>query len=117
MSFSQTGTLLAPTTVTVAPTETTLASFTRDDLKRTKRVTVQIDGHATQMLTVAIYRRQTGMTRFALSDTGLLTPVLAGESRMADLDVYGTDELEIRGYLDGAGGDVQIGVVRAAELP
>ena len=117
MSVSQTATLLAPVPVPVAPTETTLASFVRSDLKRTPRITVQVVNTSDQTLTVLIYRRQEGASAFAPTDDGLFGTLLAGTSKMKDLDTGGTDELEVLGYLEGAGGDVEVGATRTADAP
>ena len=118
MSVSQSTTLLAPVVVAVAPTETTLASFVRDDLKRTERITVQIENSdASQLFAGTIYRRQTGMTLWAPSPETWFAAIPAGESRAADLDVYGTDELEVRGYMSGLGADITIGAIRVADAP
>jgi hypothetical protein len=117
MSVSQTGTLLAPTTVAVAPTETTLATFDRQDLKRTSRITVQIVAPSDQLLTVLIYRRLEGVTTYAPTDDSLFGAIPAGTSKVRDVDVGGTDELEVRAYVDGSGGDVVIGATRTSERP
>ncbi len=118
MSISQTAPLRAVATVAVAPTETTIASLTRDELKGAKRVTVYIyNADATQTFAGLVYRKMTNGTAYApstLPDFGSIGPLTAA---MADLDVEGTDLVEIRGTQSGAGGNVQIGVNRKVATP
>lgn len=118
MSVSQSSPLVAPVTVTVAPTETTLCSFTRDTLKGAKRVTVQVyNANASQTFVGLVYRRKAGMSAWALSTLSDFVSVGPLSSAMADLDVEGTDELEVRGTMSGAGGNVQVGATRKAATP
>jgi hypothetical protein len=118
MSVSQSSPLVAPVTVVVAPTETTLCSFARDTLKGAKRVTVQVyNANAAQTFVGVVYRRKTGMSAWAPSTIGDFASVGPLTSVMADLDVEGTDELELRGTMSGAGGNVQVGATRKAATP
>jgi len=118
MSVTHSSPLVAPVFVVVAPTETTLCSFTRDQLKGAKRVTVQVfNMDAAQTFTGTVYRRKAGMDAWAPSTVPDFFSVNALLSVMADLDVEGTDELEVRGSMSGAGGTVQIGATRKASTP
>jgi hypothetical protein len=118
MSVSQTSPLVAPVLVSVAPTETTLCSFARDTLKGAKRVTVQVyNTDATQTFEGLIYRRKAGMSAWAPSTMPDFASVAPLASVMADIDVEGTDELELRGTMSGLGGDIQVGATRKAATP
>jgi hypothetical protein len=76
---------------------------------------VNLDG--TQTFAGIIYRRKTGMSAWAPSSIPDFASVAAGASVMADLDVEGTDELELRGTMSGAGGSVQVGATRKGATP
>lgn len=119
MSVSQSAALRAPHTVAVTPTEKTLDSLTRDELKTTSRVAVQVyNADATQTFNGIIYRKQTGMTGWAVFDSNSLAgvgPLTAAP--VVDLDVSSTDLLEVRGTMSGLGGNVQIGIMRRAARP
>lgn len=117
MSVGQTFTLVAATTVAVAPTETTLCSLTRTMLRGAERVSVQVyNTDAAQTFVGTVYRRKADMGAWAASTLPDFSSVGALSSVMADIDVEGTDELEVRGTMSGAGGDVQIGVTKVASL-
>lgn len=118
MSVSPSTVLLDPTSVSVAPTETTLAAFTREQLRTAKRIVVQVcnlDG--SQTFSGIIYRKKSSMADFAPSSIGDFASVGPGLSAMVDLDIEGTDQLEVRGTMSGAGGSVQIGANRKAATP
>lgn len=118
MTVSISGPLAAATTVAVAPTETTILSVSRDTLRGAKRLTVGVENlDATQSFTGAVYRRMSGMTAWAQSPLADFASILAGAAVVADLDVEGTDELEVRGTMSGAGGDVLVRANRKAATP
>ena len=100
---------MAIVTVSVLPTETVLKSFAVTDWKTSTRVAIQLVNTTSQLFTGSIYRRKYGMSAWAPSTEAGLNVIPAGESRMVDLDSFGTDELEVRGYLDGAGGNIEVG--------
>jgi hypothetical protein len=64
-----------------------------------------------------VYRRLAGMTVWAASTIGDFGSIAAGTSVVADLDVEGTDELEVRGTMSGAGGNVRVKATRKAATP
>lgn len=101
----------------VAPTETTLAAFTRDQLRTARKIVVQVYNPTAQTFTGTVYRKKQGMTVFAVLPVPELASIAPGASEMADIDVEGTDQLEVRGYLSGLGGDMQIGANRKASAP
>jgi hypothetical protein len=104
--------------VTVAPTETTVASFARSMLNGAKRVTVQVVNlDVTQTFVGVVYRKKSGMSAWAPSTMPDFASIGPLTSVMADLDVEGTDLLEIRGTMSGAGGDVEVGATRKAATP
>ena len=118
MSVTQSSPLVAPVTAAVAPAETTQCSFSRDQLKGAKRVTVQVHNtDATQTFAGTVYRRKAGMTAWAPSTVPDFSSVNPLSSVMCDLDVEGTDELELRGVMSGAGGGVVVGATRKASSP
>lgn len=118
MSVSISGPLSAAVTVAVAPTETTVLSVSRDTLRGAKRLTVGVENlDGTQSFTGAVYRRMSGMTAWAASSVADFASMTAGSSVVADLDVEGTDELEVRGTMSGAGGDVLVRANRKASTP
>ena len=97
----------------VAATETTLDTFTRVELRTAKRVTTQVyHANAGQVFAGIIYRRQTGMTAFAVYDDVTLANVASGISKDIVIDCEGSDEIEVRGTLSGLGGNVQTGTTR-----
>jgi hypothetical protein len=118
MSVSISSPLVAPVTVAVAPTETTVCSFKRGTLQGAKRITIQVSNlDATQTFNGTVYRRKAGMAAWAPSTIPDFTDLLPLTSVMADLDVEGTDELEVRGTMSGSGGDVEVGATRKAATP
>lgn len=118
MSVSQSSPLVAPVTVSVAPTETTLCSFTRETLKGAKQVTIQVVNlDAAQTFVGIVYRRKAGMSAWAPSTLPDFSSVNALSSVMVDIPVEGTDELELRGTMSGAGGNMQVGATRKASTP
>lgn len=118
MSVSVSAPLLAPTTVAVAPTETVVCSFTRDSLKGAKRLTVQVsNADATQTFAGTVYRRLRGMTLWTASTIGDFGSIAPSTAVVADLDVEGTDEVEVRGTMSGAGGNVSVAANRKAATP
>lgn len=118
MTISRSGTLTALTTVSVAPTTTTVVSWDRTQLGSSKRLTVylaNLDG--SQTFVGQVERRQQSGTTWAVSTLGDFASVVAGTAVMVDLDVEGSDEVRIRGTMSGAGGDVQVGATRKAATP
>ena len=104
---------MTPRLVPVAASETTLESYTRAELRTSKRLVVQVyHANAAQVFAGIIYRRQTGMTGFAVYDDVTLSGVVSGQSKDIVIDTEGTDEIELRGTLSGAGGNVQTGTTR-----
>ena len=109
--------LRAPHTVSVAPTETTLDSFTRAELRTAKRITVQVyHANAGQVFTGIVYVKQTGMTDFAIYDDTQLVAA-STVSKIIVVDTGGFDLIEVRGTLSGAGGNVQTGTTRISNSP
>ena len=105
-------------TVAVAPTETTILSVSRDTLRGAKRLTVGVENlDATQTFAGVVYRRMSGMTTWAASSLPDFSSMPALSSVVSDLDVEGTDELEVRGTMSGAGGDVLVRANRKASTP
>jgi hypothetical protein len=118
MTVSIATVLRAPHTVAVAPTETLLDALTREETRSTAALTVQIyNPDASQTCTVILYRKQTGMTEWSVWDSVSFAAVLPLTSVSADFLVGTTDLIEIRGTQSGAGGDVQIGIIRRAANP
>lgn len=98
----------------VATTESTLASFTRDQLRTARKIVVQVYNPTAQTFTGKVYRKKSGMSGFAVLPVSEFDNIPAGESGMADIDVEGTDQLEVRGQLSGLGGNMQVGANRKA---
>lgn len=118
MTVSISNSLNAATSVSVAPTETTVLSVSRDLLRGAKRVTVGLQNNdASQTFSGTVYRRLNGMTTWAASGMVDFSSVLPLSAVVADLDVEGTDELELRGYMSGAGGTVVVKATRKAATP
>lgn len=110
--------LRAAHTTAVGPTETTVDSFTADELRAAKRITLQVVNlDPTQTFTGILYRKKTGMSAWAPSTMPDFSSIGPLGSAMADIDVEGTDQLELRGTMDGLGGDVQSGATRKAATP
>lgn len=115
MSTNRFSVLRAPHTVAVAPTDTTLESFTRDELHTARRVTLQAyNADAAQTFVGIVYRKQTGMTEFSVYDDVTFSAVLPLTSRSLVLDVEGGDLFEFRGTQSGAGGNVQSGATKVS---
>jgi len=118
MSTNPSTVLRSPHTVAVAPTETTLESFTRTQLQTAKRITVQVyNADGAQTFAGIIYRKQTGMSGYAVYDDVTFAAVTFGTSKDLVVDVEGTDVCELRGTMSGAGGNVQSGVIRISNSP
>lgn len=118
MTVSTSSPLNAITTVAVAPTETTILSVVRDSLRGAKRLTVGVENSdAAQTFLGVVYRRMNGMTVWALAPVESFSSIGPLASVVVDLDVEGTDELEIRGYASGAGLDVRVKANRKAAAP
>jgi len=110
--------LNAVTTVSVAPVETTVLSVSRETLRGAKRITVGVQNDdPSQTFVGALYRRLSGMSVWAQSSIGDFASIGPGAAVVADLDVEGTDELELRGYMSGIGGDVRVKATRKAAAP
>lgn len=117
MSTNPSATLRAPHTVSVGPTETTLDSFTREELRSAKRITYQIYNPSAETFAGLVYLRKSGMTVFAPSTMPDFANIAPGDSAIAHIDVEGADEMEIRGLMDGLGADVEAGASRKAATP
>lgn len=118
MTVSTSSPLSAITTVAVAPTETTILSVSRDSLRGAKRLTVGVENSdASQTFVGTAYRRMNGMTVWAPAPIESFSMVGPLASVVVDLDVEGTDELEIRGYATGAGLSVRVKANRKAAAP
>jgi len=118
MSVSNSSPLSNVATVAVAPTETTVLSVSRESLRGAKRITVGVQNDdGTQVFAGTVYRRLAGMTVWAASTLGDFASIAAGAAVVADLDVEGTDELELRGTMSGAGGNVTVKATRKAATP
>lgn len=118
MSVNPASPLQTPVTVAVAPTETTVLTVTRDSLRAARRITVQIyNADAAQTFAGVVYRKVRNMTAYAVSTLPDFSSIGPLSSVMADLDVEGTDELQIRGTMSGAGGNVQVGATRKGDSP
>lgn len=118
MTVSISSPLNSATIVAVAPTETTILSVSRESLRGAKRLTVGVENKdGSQTFAGTIYRRMSGMTAWAASSLGDYASIAAGASVVADLDVEGTDELELRGTMSGAGGNVLVKANRKAATP
>ena len=118
MSVSTSSPLSVATTVAVAPTETTVLSVARESMRGAKRLTVGIENKdGSQVFAGMVYRRMSGMTAWAASTIGDFASIAAGTSVVADLDVEGTDEVEVRGTMSGAGGNVLVKANRKAATP
>jgi hypothetical protein len=118
MTVSTSSPLNAVTTVAVAPTETVVLSVARESLRGAKRITVGVQNDdGSQTFAGTVYRRLAGMTVWAASTIGDFGSIAAGTSVVADLDVEGTDELEVRGTMSGAGGNVRVKATRKAATP
>lgn len=106
-------TVLLPTTIAVAPTETTIADFNCNGLKT---LTVQItNSDGSQTLSGLVYRRQYASQAWALATLGDFSLIPAGSSVVADLDVSNTGLLRITGTMSGAGGDCIVSARRLAK--
>lgn len=106
-------TVLAPTVIAVSPTETTLLSLTLSTMRSAERLTVQLANlDATQTFAGVVYRRQSGMVAWADSSIPDFSSIGPLGSAMADLVVGGTEELEVRGTMSGAGGSVRVGATK-----
>lgn len=118
MSVSNSATLSALATVSVAPTQTTLMTWTKDQLKGAKRVTAYVyNADASQTFVGYVQRRMSGSTTWATSPIPDFSSIAAQTAVMADLDVEGSDEVRIVGTMSGAGGNVQCGATRKAATP
>lgn len=103
MSVNLAPLVLAPTTVSVAPTETELATF---DVRYTGVLTVQIENSTGdgQSFTGTVYRRVDESAPWAPSMLGDFSLISDGSSVVADLDTRGTGFIKIAGSCSGAGG-------------
>lgn len=117
MSVNPSATLRAAHIEPVAPTETTLDSFTREELRSAKRITYQIYNPTAQTFSGTVYLKLVGMSVFAPSTMPDFANIAPGDSAIAHIDVEGVDGLEIRGLLDGIGGDVDAAASRKAATP
>jgi hypothetical protein len=105
-------------TVAVAPTETVVMSLARVNLRGSRRITTYLSNEdAAQTFSGIVYRRLAGTVIWAASSMPDFSSVGPLGSVMADLDVEGTDELELRGTMSGAGGNVKVVANRKAATP
>lgn len=97
---------VSPLVVAVLPTETTLCTL---DVRTTAVVTVQIDNtDASQQLRGFIYRRANSAmpwTASPLADLGTIEPLTSG---CVDIDCEGNSDIQVTGYMTGAGGSVKV---------
>jgi len=95
-----------PVTVAVLPTETTLCTL---DVRTTDVVTVQLNNlDASQQLRGFIYRRANASmpwTISTLADLGTIEPLTSG---CVDIDCQGNSDIQVTGYMSGAGGNVTV---------
>jgi hypothetical protein len=99
-------------TVVVPPgaTETVILSLGVGDLRAAARVSIQlVNLTGSQTFTGYVYRKKYGMSAWAKSKLTDFESIGPGLSEMADVDVYDSDLLEVRGVYDGAGGDLEVG--------
>ena len=118
MTVSTSSPLNSAVSVSVAPVETTVLSVSREALRGAKRITVGVQNDdASQTFVGTVYRRLNGMTKWAASSIGDFGSIGPLSAVVADLDVEGTDEVEVRGYMSGAGGNVTVKATRKAATP
>lgn len=118
MSVSNSATLTALATLAIAPTQTTLMTWTKDALRGAKRVTAYVyNQDASQTFTGYVQRRMTNATSWATSSIPDFSSIAAQTAVMTDLDVEGSDEVRIVGTASGAGLNVQCGATRKAATP
>lgn len=105
--------VLPPTTIEVAPTETTLAEF---DTRYTEVLTIQVTNASgdAQTFVGAVYRRLDSSQLWALTTISDLASIADATSVVVDLDVRGTGQIKIAGSLSGAGGNMIITARRRA---
>lgn len=90
--------------------ETVVLSLGIGDLKAAARVSIQlVNLTAGQFFSGWVYRKKYGMSAWAKSKLSDFQSIGPGLSEMADVDVYDSDLLEVRGVYDGAGGDIEVG--------
>ncbi len=96
--------------VPTGATPTVILSLGIGDLRAAARVSIQlVNLTVSQVLTAWVYRKKYGMSAWARSALTDFQSIAAGDSAMADVDVYDSDLLEVRAVYDGAGGDVEVG--------
>lgn len=118
MSVSNSATLTALNTVSVAPTQTTLMTWTKEQLRGAKRVTTYVyNADASQTFVGTVQRKMTAASSWASSSIPDFSSIPALTAVMADLDVEGSDEVRIVGTMSGAGGNVSCGATRKAATP
>lgn len=118
MSVSNSAILTAINTVAVAPTQTTLVSWTKDQLRGAKRITAYVyNQDAAQVLDGYVQRRATGSTVWATSSIPDFNSIPAQTAVMADLDVEGSDEVRVVGTASGAGLNASVAATRKAATP
>lgn len=98
MSYPQ---ALVPTSVSVAPTQTTLATF---DTSTTAILTVQVsNSDVSQTLDCTIWRRANPLVDFAATTMPDLLGIAAGGTAAVDIDCGGNVEVRVTGVASGAG--------------
>ena len=105
--------LLAPTSVSVGTSRTTVATF---DSRYTNTVTVQIENtDATSVFVGRVERRLDPTMSFAPTTLVDFAAVGPGESVVADLDTQGTSEVRITGVMSDATGTVLVTARRRSD--
>ena len=101
---------VAPTTVSVAPTETTLATV---DVSQSDRIAIQVENlDASQTLSLKLYEKASstngyGRSELVLPDVGPLT-----SSPLLKYQCAGAAAVKVTGTMSGAGGNARITVRR-----
>lgn len=118
MSNSRSTILSAYAQVAVAPTQTVLMSWSRDQIIGARRVTAYVyNSNASQTLVGVVQRRIVNSSVWAdsaLPDFSSVAPLTAV---MADLDVEGSDEVRIVATASGAGLNALCGASRKGATP
>lgn len=103
------------TTVSVAPTETTLLTI---DCRSTDTVAIQlVNTDGAQTFNGTVYRRTATEATYAPSTLPDFQGLAPGASVMADIDVRSSAYLQLRGTMSGIGGNVRASYTRRASTP
>jgi hypothetical protein len=107
-----------PTVVAVAPTETVVLQLDSTLLRGARRAIVQVENmDLAQTFSGSIWRRLRGMPGYAQATLPDYLSVTAGQNVCVDLDIEGSDFVQVRGVMSGAGGNVRIAANRKAATP